>query len=159
MTMTLDPASILSSVTTIARAITGIRIAYDFDEWPDSPSGLFKKDGAVHLTGVPGEDGTGWRYASGGSDMAIWTLEVPLYTVVNDAATANRTRAWALPYVARYPEAFRASVKLGGTVSSVGFDADARIVRSIPEWPGWDGCYIVRHVLTVTVKGVVANAA
>lgn len=157
--MVLDPAAILTAITTVARGITGIRLAWDYDEWADSPPGVHNENQALHLTGMPGEDGTDWQYALGGPDLGIWTLRVPLYTVVNDSATGNRTRAWALPYVARYHEAFRASVKLGGIVSSVGFDEPARIVRSIPDWPGYDGAYIVRHVLTVVVKGGVVNAA
>ena len=70
-----------------------------------------------------------------------------------------RARAWALPYVARYPEAFRGAMKLGGTIESgaCSFDEDARIIRLIPDWPGYYGFYIVRHVLSVTTRGTVDN--
>jgi hypothetical protein len=37
MTLALDLDTLLAGVTTTARAITGIRLAYDHDEWPDSP--------------------------------------------------------------------------------------------------------------------------
>lgn len=161
MPFTLDADAILAGITTVARTITGIRTAYDYDAWPDAPPAIHADGQAIHLTGFPGEDGTGWSYRYGGSDLAIWTLRVPLYTVVADSATTPRARAWALPYVARYPEAYRASLRLGGaiTAGSVSFDEDATIVRAIPEFPGYDGFYIVRHVLTVVTKGGVTNAA
>lgn len=162
MPFILDPAAILAAITTVGRSITGIRTAYDFDEWPDAPPAIHSQGQAVHLTGFPGEDGTDWGYALGGPDLAIWTLRVPLYTVVADSARTSRARAWALPYVARYAEAYRASLRLGGTITSGGcsFDEPARIVRDLGEdWPGYDGFYIVRHVLTVVSKGAVTNAA
>ena len=163
MPFTLDADAILAAITTIARAhVTGVRVAFDYDEWPDAPPAIHNASQAVHLTGFPGEDGTGFLYQYGGSDLAIWTLRVPLYTVVADSATTSRARAWALPYVARYPEAFRAHLQLDGAITSgvVSFDEEARIVRALgDDWPGYDGFYIVRHVLTVVTKGGVTNAA
>jgi hypothetical protein len=161
MTLVLDPAAILAAVTTVARVhVAGIRTAYDFDEWPEGPPGIHSAGQAIHLTGFPGEDGTGWSYTLGGPDLAIWTLRVPLYTVVADSATLPRARAWALPYIARYAEAYRGHVHLDGTIASgsCGFDDDSRIVRDLgPDWPGYDGFYIVRHTLTVVTKGAAGN--
>jgi hypothetical protein len=158
---TLDADAILAAITTRTRAITGIRTAYDYDEWPDAPPAIHNASAAIALTGFPGEDGTGWTYALGGPDLAIWTLRVPLYTVVADSATTPRARAWALPYVARYPEAFRMDMHLGGTITAgaCSFDEEARIIRALgDDWPGYDGFYIVRHTLTVVTKGGVTNA-
>ena len=53
MTLTLDLDALLATVTTTARAITGIRTAFDYDEWPDSPPAMFNKNAALHLTGFP----------------------------------------------------------------------------------------------------------
>lgn len=161
MPFVLDPDAILAAITTVARGITGIRTAYDFDEWPDAPPAIHSASAGIHLTGFPGEDGTGWQYALGGPDLSIWTLRVPLYTVVADSAQTTRARTWALPYVARYPEAYRAHIHLDGAITSgsVGFEEEARIVRELPDWPGYDGFYIVRHVLTVVTKGGVTNVA
>jgi len=159
--MTLDAEALLAAVTTIARTITGIRTAYDFDEWPEAPPAIQNAGHAIALTGFPGEDGTGWGYTLGGPDLAVWTLTVPLYTVVADSAMTRRARAWALPYVARYPEAYRAHIHLDGAITSgsCGFDDEARIVRTLgPDWPGYDGFYIVRHVLTIVAKMGVVNA-
>lgn len=162
MTFILDPTTILANITTVGRAITGIRTAYDFDEWLEAPPAIHNAGQAIHLTGFPGEDGTGWRYDIGGMDLAIWELRVPLYTVVADSATTPRARTWALPYIARYPEAYRAHTHLDGAITSgsCSFDEDARIVRTLgPDWPGYDGFYIIRHVLTVVSKGAPGNVA
>lgn len=161
MAFILDPDAILAAITSTAAGITGIRAAYDYDAWPDAPPALHGDGSALHLTGVPGEDGTGWTYGLGGPDLAVWTLRVPLYTVVADSARTSRARSWALTYASRYVEAFRGALHLSGTITagSVGFDEETRIVRSLgDDWPGYDGFYIVRHVLTVTTKGAVSNA-
>ena len=50
---------------------------------------------------------------------------------------------------------------LGGTITAgaCSFDDEARIVRALgDDWPGYDGFYIVRHVLTIVAKGGVTNA-
>ena len=79
---------------------------------------------------------------------------MPLYTVVADGATPA-ARAWALPYVARYPEAFRAHIHLGGAITAgsvVLRRRGHRRPRHREDWPGYDGFYIVRHVLTVVTR-------
>jgi hypothetical protein len=159
VTFTLDLPDILEHVTTIASGISGIRTAYDFDEWPDSPPAIHSADQAIHLTGAPGEDGTDISYTLGGPDLSIWTIRIPLYTVVSNGAA--RGRAWALPYASRYPEAYRGHIHLDGaiTAGSVNFDEGMVVVRTLGEdWPGYDGFYILRHVLTVVTKGGVVNA-
>jgi hypothetical protein len=158
MPFTLDLPDILEHVTTVASGITGVRTAYDYDEWPDAPPAIHNAGQAVHLTGVPGEDGTGIGYTLGGPDLAIWTIRVPLYTVVSNSAA--RGRAWALPYITRYAEAYRAHIHLDGAITSgsVNFDEEMRVVRDLgDDWPGYAGFYILRHTLTVVSKGGVVN--
>jgi hypothetical protein len=154
---TLDLPAILGAVTTVASGITGIRTAYDYDEWPDAPPAIHNDGQAMHLTGVPGEDGTSIGYALGGPDLAIWSIRIPLYVVVSNGAA--RGRAWAVPYITRYPEAFRAHIHLDGAITSgaCAFVEPATIVRSLPDWPAYDGFYIVRWTLDVTSKGGVTN--
>jgi len=157
MTLSLDLDTILAGITTTARAIDGIRTAYDYDEWPDSPPGLSNREAALHLTGFP-EEGDGWRYLLRGIDLSEYEFTVPLYTVVVEAAKVRRSRGWAAPYVDRYRAAFdtRAailSVGSGNTGSSL-YDG-ATVVRAIPDWDGYSGFYMLRHRLILHVKGSV----
>lgn len=156
--MTLDIDAVLAAITSVAASITGIRKAFDYDERPDAPPGIHNDGHALHLTGCPGEDGTSVAYELVGPGFAQWTLEIPLYTVVADSAGTKRAAVWAAPFIARYPEAFRASIQLSGTVSS-SIVTGSRIVRSIPDWPGYSGFYIARHILVAVKKGAVTNTA
>ena len=156
MALSLDLDTLLASVTTTARTITGIRTAFDYDEWPDSPPGLFNKDAALHLTGFP-EEGDGWRYRILGSDLSEYEFTVPLYTVVVEAAKVKRSRGWAAPYVDRYRVKFDTRTKIldvgTGNTGSVLYDG-ATVVRSIADWAGYTGFYTLRHRLAFHVKGV-----
>jgi len=157
MSLALDMDTLLAGITTTAKAITGIRTAFDFDEWPDSPPGIYNKEAALHLTGFP-EEGDGWRYTLRGMDLSEYEFTVPLYTIVVDAAKVKRSRGWAAPYVDRYRAAFdtRASIlSVGsGNTGSVIY-MGATVVRSIPDWPAYDGFYMLRHELRHHVKGAV----
>lgn len=160
MSLSLDLDTLLAGVTATARAISGIRTAYDYDAWPDSPPGLFTKDAALHLTGFP-EEGDGWRYILRGADLSEYELTIPLYTVVVDAAKVRRSRGWAAPFIDRYRAAFdtRAAISAVGTgnTGSIVYTGGA-VVRSIADWPGYDGFYILRHSLEAHVKGAVSRA-
>lgn len=159
MTLVLDIDDLLARVTYRASLITGIRQAFDYDEWPDSPPAMPRENLAYHLTGYL-EEGSGVRYTDRGSDLSEWELSVPLYTVVVESAKAMRARGWTSPYPERYAAAFRTNLYLpmDGTY---GIDAGGamwtgcRVVRSIPDWPGYDGFYMLRHDLTLHTKGVV----
>lgn len=157
MALTLDIDALLATVTTTARAITGIRTAFDYDGWPDSPPGMFNREAALHLTGFP-EEGQGWTYLVRGIDLSEYELEIPLYTVVITAAQVKRSRNWAAPYIDRYRAAFdtRASILAvgSGNTGSILYTG-GRVVRSIPDWPGYDGAYTLRHTLMAHVKGAV----
>ena len=159
MTLSLDLDTLLAGVTTTARAITGIRTAFDYDEWPDSPPGLFNKDQALHLTGFP-EEGDGFRYIPRGTDLSEYEFTVPLYTVVIEAAKVKRSRGWAAPYLDRYRAAFdtRTNILAVGTgnTGSVLY-MGATVVRSIPDWDGYTNFYMLRHRLTAHVKGAVSR--
>ena len=85
MTLSLDIDDLLERVTYRCSLMTGIRRAFDYDEWPDSPPALPAQNSAYHLTGYL-EDGPGALYTDRGSDMSEWELTIPLYTVVVDAA-------------------------------------------------------------------------
>ena len=157
MALTLDMDALLEDITTVARAISGIRTAYDYDEWPDSPPGMFNKDQALHLTGFP-EEGDGWRYILRGVDLSEYEFTIPLYTVVVDAAKVKRSRGWVAPYVDRYRAAFdtRSTILSTGTgnTGSVIYTG-ATVVRSIPDWDAYTGFYMLRHELRHHVKGAV----
>jgi len=157
VSLTLDLDALLATITTTAGAITGIRSAIDYDEWPDAPSGMYNQEQALHLTGFP-EEGQGWRYIVRGIDLSEYEIEVPLYTVVITAAQVKRSRKWAAPYIDRYRAAFdtRASI-LGVGTGNTGslLYAGGRVVRAIPDWPGYDGCYMLRHSLQAHIKGAV----
>lgn len=156
MTLSLDLDTLLASVTTTARAIPGIRVAYDYDEWPDTLPSLPSKDGATHLTGFP----EGWTYLLRGIDLSEYEFEIPLYTIVVESARVKRSRQWAAPYIDRYRAAFDTSVAIlavgSGNTGSVIYTG-GRVVRSIPDWPEWDGFFMLRHVLRFHVKGTVAR--
>lgn len=159
MTLSLDMDTLLASITTRARAISGVRTAFDYDEWPDSPPAIYSRDQALHLTSWP-EEGDGWRYVPRGTDLSEYEFTVPLYTLVVPAAKIKRSRAWMGPYVDRYRAAFdtRASILTvgsGNTGSSLYMGA--RIVRRIPDWPGFDDFYMLRHELALHVKGAVSR--
>ena len=157
MALSLDLDALLAGITTTASAISGIRTAFDHDQWPDSPPGMFNREQALHLTGFP----ESWRYLARGMDLSEYELEIPLYTVVMVAAQVRRSRQWAAPYIDRYRAAFdtRAailSVGSGNTGSTM--YAGGAVVRAIPDWEGYDGAYILRHVLVAHVKGSVDRA-
>ena len=155
MALTLDLDALLATITATAADITGIRTAFDYDEWPDSPPGMFNREAALHLTGFP-EEGSGWNYLVRGMDLSEYEIEIPLYTVVIPAAQIKRSRSWAGPYIDRYRAAFdtRASI-LGVGTGNTGslLYTGGRIVRSIADWPAYDGFYMLRHTLMAHVKG------
>ena len=157
MALTLDLDALLATITTTARAISGIRSAIDYDEWPDAPSGMYNQDQALHLTGFP-EEGQGWRYIVRGIDLSEYEIEIPLYTVVITAAQVKRSRKWAAPYIDRYRAAFdtRDSI-LGVGTGNTGslLYAGGRVVRAIPDWDGYTGFYTLRHSLAAHIKGAV----
>jgi hypothetical protein len=162
MTLSLDIDDLLERVTSICSGITGIRKAFDYDEWPDSPPALPVENQAYHLTGYL-EEGQGATYQDRGSDMSEWMLNIPLYTIVVDAARVRRSRGWTSPYPERYATAIRENdaLPMGGTY---GIDAGItlyngfRVVRSIPDWPGYDGFYMLRHEIVIHTKGAVAKS-
>jgi hypothetical protein len=108
------------------------------------------------------EEGQGATYHDGGSDLAEWNLYVPLYTIVVDAGMVRRSRGWTSPYPERYADAIRRNDALpmsgtygitAGTTLYNGF----RVVRSIPDWPGYDGFYMLRHEIRIHTKGAVTK--
>ncbi len=157
MSLFLDLDGLLATITTTARAITGIAVAYDHDEWVDKPPGMFRQEAAMHLTGFP-EEGQGWQYIPVGIDLSEYIVQIPLYTVVVTAAMVARSRQWSAPYIDRYRAAFdtRASI-LGVGAGNTGsmLYVGGRVVRSIPDWVGYDGYYMLRHQLEAHVKGAV----
>lgn len=155
MSLTLDLDALLSEVNTIAGAITGIRHAYNYDEWPDSPPGMFNREQAMHLTGFP-EEGQGWVYRMLGIDMDEHEILVPMYTVVVSAAQVKRSRSWVVPYFHRYAAAFAIhdAISLGGQIDAgSAIYMGGRVVRGIPDWEGFSGFYMLRHELMLHVKG------
>lgn len=160
MAFTLDLDTLLQNITTLAGTITGIRKAWNYDEWPDRPPGLpTAGTGAYHFTGFPGEGAGGVRYILRGGDVSEWEIGVPLYVVVADSAAQRRARSWAQPYYGRYPELFRDNLHLSGAITNgaATFDEAAVVVRSIPDYPAFDGFYILRFLLTVHTKGAHTN--
>lgn len=169
MTFQLDIDDLLSRITHLASTIEGIRQAFDYDEWPESPPALPRENLAYHLTGYL-EESPGLRYMhTRGTDLAEWEFTVPLYTVVVDSAKVKRSRGWTSPYPERYAEAFRNNIYLpkdgtygigpdaGGSGGGV-FYQGCRVVRSIPDWEGYDEFYMLRHELVVHTKGIVAQS-
>lgn len=159
MALTLDLDTLLATITSTAAGITGIRTSFDYDQWPDSPPGMFNAEAALHLTGFP-EEGQGWTYIVRGMDLSEYELEIPLYTVVIPAAQIKRARGWAAPYIDRYRAAFDTSTAIlatgSGNTGSILY-AGGRVVRSIPDWPAYDGFYMLRHVLSAHIKGAVTR--
>ena len=157
MALSLDLDTLLGGITSTASAITGIRAAYDYDEWPDSLPGMPNEEAAFHFTGFP-EEGDGWRYTVRGTDLSEYEITVPLYTIVIDAAKVRRSRQWAAPYIDRYRAAYdsRAAIlAVGSGNTGSALYTGGRIVRAIPDWPGYDGFYTLRHELALHVKGAV----
>src|SRR3990167_5925589 len=157
MSLTLDLDALLATITTTAEGISGIRTAFDYDAWPDAPPGMFNKEQALHLTGFP-EEGQGWTYVVRGIDLSEYEIELVCYTVVIPAAQIKRSRSWAAPYIDRYRAAFdtRASI-LGVGTGNTGslLYAGGRVVRQIPDWPGYDQFFMLRHSLAAHIKGSV----
>lgn len=160
MALSLDLDSLLDGVTTTAAAITGIRFAFDYDEWPEEPPAKLSQEGAMHFTGFP-EEGQGWRYIARGDSLSEYEFDVPLYTVIVEAARVKRSRGWAAPYIDRYRAAFDTRDRIlavgTGNTGSVIY-VGGRVVRGISDWSGYDGFYILRHVLRYHVKGSVSRA-
>ena len=155
MTLTLGLDTLLQNITTLCSGITGIRHAYNYDEWPDAPPGQYNRNQAMHLTGYP-EEGDGWRYRLLGIDMDEFEIVVPLYTVVLHAAQVKRSRSWVTPYLAAYPALFAANMQLsGGIIAGSAIYRGGRVVRAIPDWDGYTGFYMLRHSLMAHVKGAV----
>lgn len=159
MSLTVGIDALLARITARAAAITGIRAAFDYDEWPDSPPALPREDQAYHLTGFL-EEGDGWRYIPRGSDLSEYEFTVPLYTVVIDAAKVKRSRNWVEQYIDSYRTAFDSRAAIldvgSGNTGSLLY-LGGRVVRSIPDWPGYDGFYMLRHELRCHVKGAVSR--
>lgn len=159
MALTLGLDTLLQNITDLASGISGIRHAYNYDEWPDSPPGLFNLNQAMHLTGYP-EEGDGWAYRLLGIDMDEYEIVIPLYTVVIAAAQVKRSRAWVAQYLDSYPAKYRANMLLsGGITAGSAIYRGGRVVRSIPDWPGYDNFYILRHELELHVKGHAPHSA
>jgi len=159
MALTLDLDTLLDNITTIAATITGIRKAYSYDAWPDAPPGMFDAEAALHLTGLPGTDGTEVRYIVRGSDLSEYEIEVPLYTVVCSGAQIKRSARWIAPYFGRYPETFRVNLHLSGAITAGRFNLTqgSRIVRTIPNFPAYDDFFTLRHSGVIHTKGAVTN--
>lgn len=159
MTLDLGLDAMLQNVTNIASGVSGIRHAYNYDEWPDSPPGLFNKAQAMHLTSFP-EEGDGWVVRHLGIDMDEVELVVPMYTVVLAAAQVKRSRSWVEPYIDRYRVIFAANMKLSGAITAGNADYEGgQVVRSIPDWEGYDGFYMLRHRLRIHTKGHQTHSA
>ena len=157
--LNLDLDGLLKAINVTASGITGIREAVNYDDWDNTPSGMFGKESALHLTGFP-EEGQGWSYILRGPDLSEYEIEIPLYTVVITAAMVMRSRQWAAPYIERYRAAFdtRSSISgLGAGNTGSLIYTGGRVVRRIPDWPGYDGFYMLRHVLVAHVKGAVSR--
>ena len=160
MAFTLDLDGLLQSITSIAATITGIRKAWNYDEWPDRPPGLpTGGTGAYHFTGFPGEGAGGVRYILRGWDVSEYEIAVPLYVVVADSAAQRRARSWAEPYFGRYPQTFRDELHLNGTITNGSFllEEQAIIVRVIPDYPAFDGFYVIRFMGVIHTKGAHTN--
>lgn len=155
MALNLDLDNILTQVNSIATNITGIRQAFNYKDWPDSPPGMPTEGQAYHFTALPGEVGGGVRYFLRGSDLHEYELVVPLYTVVGPPGQIKRARYWAAPFYARYIEAYRDRLHLNGaiTAGSALFQQPSIVVRNVPNFEGFEDFYILRHLLTVHTKG------
>lgn len=159
MSLLLDLDTLLKTINTTASGITGVRAAINYDAWTEKPQIFPGKGEVLHITGFP-EDGQGWTYQPVGIDLSEYVVQIPLYTVVSTAAMVMRSRQWVAPLIDRYRAAFdtRASI-LGVGTGNTGslLYTGGRVVRSIPDWPGYDGYYMLRHQLEAHVKGAVSR--
>jgi hypothetical protein len=155
-----DLDACLQQITDIAAGITGIRSAFNYDEWPDAPPGMPNSEQVYHLTALPGEVGAGMREIERGSDLAEYEIDVPLYVVIAPPAMYKRARAWARPFFTRYYDAYRVQLHLGGTVPSgaARIAKPSIVVTKIPFFPGYDDFYTIRHIVTVHAKGAATRA-
>jgi len=157
---TFDLDALLQNITDIASGITGIRTAYNYDEWPDSPPGMPNDGNVYHLTALPGEVGGGMREIIRGSDLGEYEIDVPVYVVIAPPAMYKRARAWARPFFQRYYDAFAVQLHLSGaiTAGSARIERPSIVVTKIPFFPGYDDYYTLRHIVTCHVKGARTRA-
>ena len=159
MTLSLDFDTLLDAIHARAIAITGIRGGFRFDEWPDSLPSMPSQEAAWHLTGFP-EEGQGVRYMVRGTDLSEYEVEIPLYTIVVEAAKVRNSRKWVAPYFDRYRAAFdtrTAILDVGtGNTGSILYTG-AQVVRAIPDWDNYSGYFMLRHTLMAHVKGPVSR--
>jgi hypothetical protein len=157
-TFNLD--TLLTKITEVGAAITGVRAAFNYDEWPDSPPGMPNADQVYHLTSLPGEVGGGMREIIRGSDLSEYEIDVPIYVVIAPPAMYKRARAWARPFFQRYYDAYRLQLHVKGSVASGAamFTKPSIVVTKIPFFPGYDDFYTIRHILTVHAKGAATRA-
>jgi len=155
-----DLDALLQQVTTIASGITGIRQAYNYDEWPDAPPGMPNDGQVYHLTSLPGEVGSGMREIIRGSDLAEYEIDIPLYVVIAPPAMYKRARAWARPFFQRYYDAYRTEMHLNSTITAGAalITKPSIVVSKIPFFAGYDDFYTIRHILTVHAKGAATRA-
>lgn len=167
MPLSLDLPTILGNTNTLCGLIPNIREAFNYDSWPQRPPGMPNARQAYHLTGLPGTDGTTIGYNIVGMDLSEYVLEVPLYTIIADPQDTGRAALWMAPYISAYPDLFRDHIYLGNTATGLAnalvmggayLEQRGTIVRAIPDWPGFNGFFILRWVLTVHVKGAHTNA-
>lgn len=160
MPLILDLPGLLGKVNTTAALVPGIRQAYGFGDWPDRPPGIPNKNNAYHLTGFPGQDGTSVRYGAVGIDLSEYIVEVPMYCVVAGENNIGRSAVWSAQYYGGYHETFRNYMQFTGFIPAgvalFGSQPDT-VVRRIPDWPGYDGFFIIRFVLVCTIKGAATN--
>lgn len=155
MPLTIALDTYLQAITDLASGISGIRHAYNYDEWPDSPNGMFNQNQAMHLTGYP-EEGDGWQYRIDGIDLDELIVTIPMYTVVIAAAQVRRSRRWVAQYLNSYPATFSAASGItlfGNITSGSALYRGGRVVRAIPDWDGYSGFYMLRHEVELHVKG------
>ena len=157
---TFSLSDLLTQVTNVASNIQGIRQAYNFDTWPDSPPGNPTEDQAYHLTALPGEVGAGMREFIRGSDLGEYEIDVPLYVVIAPSGMYKRAREWAQPFFQRYYDAYRLKLHMGGTITAGAalITKPSIVTTKIPFFPGYDDFYTIRHILTVHAKGGVTRA-
>ena len=161
--MTLETFSLdtlLQEITDIGAGITGIRAAYNYDEWPDAPPGMPNEDQVYHLTSLPGEVGGGMRELVRGSDLGEYEIDVPIYVVIAPPAMYKRARSWAQPFFQRYYDAFAVQLHVGGSITSgaAHIAKPTIVVSKIPFFPGYDDFYTLRHIVTCHVKGARTRA-
>lgn len=155
-----DLDDLLQEITDIGAAVTGIRQAYNYDEWPDSPPGMPNEEQVYHLTSLPGEVGAGMREIERGSDLGEYEIDVPVYLVVAPPAMYKRARAWARPFFQRYFNAFATKLHLTGSITagSAQIEKPIIVVTRIPFFEGYDDFYTLRVIVTCHVKGARTRA-